>query len=141
MNAQEQVTASNGHTGAKVLPLAEHSQQTDAPDHTVKTPAAARPRSRRTRRLALVAGALIALGRAAYWLYARQFEETDDAQIDGNISNGTPRIGGTLKSVFVVENQRVTPGDLPAKIDPADLEVAVAQAKAAVAQAEAQLRA
>jgi len=37
----------------------------------------------------------------------------------------------------VVDNQRVHAGDLLAEIDPADLEIAVAQARAAVAQAEA----
>ena len=31
-----------------------------------------------------------------YYLYARKFEETDDAQIDGNISNIGPRVTGTV---------------------------------------------
>src|SRR5215813_6661125 len=101
---------------------------------------AVRAPSSRRRQLAIVAGVLlVAGGSTGYWLYGRQFEDTDDAQIDGNISNVSPRIAGTVKSVLVVENQRVSEGDVLAEIDPADLEVAVAQAKAAVAQAEAQL--
>jgi membrane fusion protein (multidrug efflux system) len=101
-----------------------------------------RPSSSRRKQLTILAGVLlVASGSTAYWLYGRQFEDTDDAQIDGNISNVSPRVAGTIKSVLVVENQRVSEGDLLAEIDPADLEVAVAQAKAAVAQAEAQLHA
>jgi membrane fusion protein (multidrug efflux system) len=46
-----------------------------------------------------------------------------------------------LKAVQVVENQRVEAGDLIAEIEPADFEVAVAEAKATVAQATAQLHA
>src|SRR5262249_26753656 len=98
--------------------------------------------SARRRQLAILAGILlVASGSTGYWLYGRHFEDTDDAQIDGNISNVSPRIAGTVKSVMVVENQRVREGELLAEIDPADLEVAVAQAKAVVAQAEAQLHA
>jgi membrane fusion protein (multidrug efflux system) len=105
------------------------------------TAAATRPSSTRARRLALAAAAVLAVGSAGYWLHARQFEDTDDAQIDGNISNLSPKISGTIKAVHVVDNQRVHEGDLLAEIDPADLEVAVAQARAAVAQAEALYRA
>jgi membrane fusion protein (multidrug efflux system) len=89
-----------------------------------------------------LAGLVVAAASAGgYLLHARQFEETDDAQIDGNISSISPRVTGTIQSVYVVENQEVRVGDLLAEIDPADLEVSVLQAKAAVAQAEAQLRA
>ncbi len=84
---------------------------------------------------------LLAVAIGIYWLYARQFEDTDDAQIDANISNIGPRVAGTVTNVFVVENQSVKSGDPLLEIDPTDLNVAVAQAKAAVAQAEAQLQA
>jgi len=82
-----------------------------------------------------------ALAGVAYWLYARAFEDTDDAQIDGNLSNVSSRTAGTVSSVFVVENQRVNQGDLLAELDPSDLQIAVAQAKAEVAGAQAQLEA
>jgi membrane fusion protein (multidrug efflux system) len=72
-----------------------------------------------------------------WWLYARQFEETDDAQIDGDISAVSPRVPGTVTAVHVIDNQEVKQGDLMVELDPTDLEVAVAQARAAVAQAEA----
>jgi len=89
---------------------------------------------------------LVILGVAAvagvlYWLHVRNFEDTDDAQIDGNISNIGPRVSGTVTGVQVVENQTVKAGDVLLQIDPTDLAVAVTQAKAVVAQAQAQLQA
>ena len=82
----------------------------------------------------------VAIGVTAYWLYVRQFEETDDAQIDANISNISPRVSGTITAVNVIENQHVKAGDVLAEIDPRDLKVAVKLAKAQVAEAEAQLK-
>ena len=39
---------------------------------------------------------MLALIAVVYYLYARHFEDTDDAQIDGNISNVSPRVTGTV---------------------------------------------
>ena len=97
------------------------------------------PASRRLLAAGLVA-ALVA-GGAGYWAHARRFETTDNAQVDGDISNLSPRVFGTVKVVHVVDHQRVRAGQLLVELDPADQEVAVAQAQAAVAEAEAQLRA
>jgi membrane fusion protein (multidrug efflux system) len=104
--------------------------------------AAARP-ARSWRRPLIAGGAVLvlALVGVGWWLYARQFEDTDDAQIDGDISNISSRVAGNVKAVYVVDNQPVKAGDLLADIDPADLAVAVAVAKAGVAQAQAQLAA
>jgi len=94
------------------------------------------------RRLRLAAGlALAAVLALAWWLYARRYEETDDAQVDGNVSAVSPRVPGTVIAVHVVENQRVKAGEALVELDPTDLEVALAQARAAVAQAEAQVAA
>jgi membrane fusion protein, multidrug efflux system len=100
------------------------------------------PAPKRSRRpiVFLVLG-LLALAAGIYSIYARQFEDTDDAQIDGNISNIGPRVPGTVTNVYVVENQTVKAGDPLLEIDSTDLSVAVAQARASVAQAEAQLQA
>jgi len=100
----------------------------------------AAPASDWKRRL-IAAGVLVAIGVAAisYWLRVRRFEDTDDAQIDGNISNVSPRVSGNVNAVYVVENQIVKAGDLLAQIDPTDLQIAVEQSMAQVAQAQAQL--
>jgi membrane fusion protein (multidrug efflux system) len=117
----------------------------DLPRPPASDPARAAPRpvpsKRRTQLLALGAVAAIALGGGGYWRHSLQLEETDDAQVDGSISSVSPRVTGTIKAVYVVENQEVRAGDVLAEIDPADLAVSLWEAKAAVAQAEAQLRA
>jgi len=93
---------------------------------------------KRTLRLRVALGLLVvALAAFGWWLYARHFEETDDAQIDGDISAVSPRVPGTVTAVHVVDHQEVKQGDLLVELDPTDLEVAAAQARAAVAQAQA----
>jgi membrane fusion protein (multidrug efflux system) len=102
--------------------------------------AGAKPAGRK-RIIGLVVVLAVAAGGTSYWAYQRQFEDTDDAQIDANISNLSPRVSGTISAVNVVENQRVKVGDVLAEIDPRDLQVAVDLAAAQVAEAEAQLKA
>jgi membrane fusion protein, multidrug efflux system len=81
--------------------------------------------------------AVLVIAAFAWWLHARHFEDTDDAQIDGDITAISARVPGTVVAVHAVDNQQVKEGDLLVELDPTDLEVAVAQARAAVAQAEA----
>jgi membrane fusion protein (multidrug efflux system) len=107
-----------------------------------RQPGDGKARDKGTRRArVLVVLALVALAALAFWLYQRRFEETDDAQIDGNISAVSPRVPGTVTAVYVVDNQRVKEGDVLVELDPTDLQVAVAAARAAVALARAQLAA
>jgi membrane fusion protein (multidrug efflux system) len=84
---------------------------------------------------------LLAAGGVTYWAHSRRFQETDDAQVDGNISNISPRITGTVIAVYVVENQLVKEGEALADIDPVDLQIAVDQARAEVEQSQALLEA
>jgi membrane fusion protein (multidrug efflux system) len=93
------------------------------------------------RSIGLVVLLVLAAVGTGYYLHGRNFEDTDDAQIDGNITSLGPRVSGTVIATHVVENQTVAVGDVLLEIDPADLAVAVVQAKAAVAQAQAQLQA
>ncbi len=102
------------------------------------TPAVTAPASRK-RFVFIGVGLLVVAGSVAYWLHSRAFEDTDDAQVDGTISNISPRITGTVIAVHVVENQPVKEGDVMAEVDPTDLQIALDQARAQVAEAQAQL--
>jgi membrane fusion protein, multidrug efflux system len=95
--------------------------------------------SGRKRIIGISVALVAAIAGTSYWAYERQFEDTDDAQIEANISNISPRVTGTVSAVNVIENQRVKVGDVLAEIDPSDLKVAVDLARAQVAQAQAQL--
>jgi len=97
--------------------------------------------SSRRKVIGIAVAAVVAAVGGFYYVHSLSFEDTDDAQVDGDISAVSPKVSGQLKSVRVVENQHVNAGDLLAEIESSDFEVAVAQAKASVAQAKAQLRA
>jgi membrane fusion protein, multidrug efflux system len=84
---------------------------------------------------------LAAVGGLLYWLHARHFEDTDDAQVDGNLSPIGARINGTVVKVYVNNNQMVNAGDPLVDLDPCDYKVALDEAKAQVAQAASQLAA
>jgi membrane fusion protein (multidrug efflux system) len=88
----------------------------------------------------LIGAGLLALAAVtAWWLHARHYEDTDDAQIDGDLVALSARVPGTVTAVRVADNQVVKQGDVLVELDPTDLEVAAAQARAAVAQASAQI--
>lgn len=99
--------------------------------------AAAAVKKRRNRLRAGAAVVVLALAALIWWLQARRFEDTDDAQIDGHITAVSSRVTGTVVRVLVEDNQMVKEGDPLVELDTADLEVALAQARASVAQAQA----
>ncbi|MFM6976326.1 MAG: HlyD family secretion protein [Sphingobacteriaceae bacterium] len=71
--------------------------------------------------------------------YALHHEETDDAQVEGNISPIAPRLSGYIQDIRVVENQAVKAGDTLIILDNRDLLVRVAQAEAGLENAKAAL--
>jgi membrane fusion protein (multidrug efflux system) len=110
-------------------------------DAAVSTPTAPTAAAARSKRPLVIGGVVLAVAVVAgsYVVRSMQYEETDDAQLDGNISDVSPRIAGNVSAVYVVENQQVKEGDVLASVDPADLEIAVAQARAQVAGAQARV--
>ena len=68
-----------------------------------------------------------------FWLRSRGKESTDDAQVDGHITQIAPRVGGTVAKVHVTNNQPVKAGDVLIEIDPRDYQIAVDRAKAELA--------
>ena len=65
------------------------------------------------------------------------YEDTDDAQVDGDVMPLSARISGQLQEVRVIDGQLVHAGDVLVVIDPKDYKIAVDQAKANLADAEA----
>src|ERR1035438_584057 len=80
--------------------------------------------------LLVLAGA--AMGGYRLWNYLDSYESTDDAEIDGDIYAVTSRIAGTVKVVYIQDNQAVKAGQLLVDLDPRDYEVSLEQAKAAL---------
>src|SRR5246127_2711783 len=76
----------------------------------------------------LVAG--IIFGIKEYIYYGKHID-TDDAQIDGDISPVVARVGGYVDSIFFQENTHVNKGQLLVKIDDRDYQVKLEQAMAA----------
>lgn len=85
---------------------------------------------------------LVGVSGASWWLHARHFETTDDAQIDGHINVVSSRIAGTVLYVNprVENNQYVEAGTLLVELDPSDYQSALDHARADVATREASAR-
>jgi len=88
----------------------------------------------------IVIGVIVLLVLAGVFFYWRSTftEDTDDAQVDGNLYQISSRIQGHVVKVNVSDNQMVKQGDVLAEIDPADYQVALDQAEADLAAAQAQ---
>ena len=89
----------------------------------------------------LVAGAIVVLAIVtALFLFYRNRESTDDAQVDGHITPIAAKISGRVAEVLVTDNQAVKAGQVLLKIDPRDYQAALDQAQAAldVAESDAQ---
>jgi len=90
--------------------------------------------------LALVV-ALCAVAYASYWfLYARHFESTDDAYVDGDVVQITSEVPGTVIGLHADDTQFVARGQPLLKLDPADAEVAVRIAEANLGRAVRSVR-
>ncbi len=91
----------------------------------------------RRRAFAIFFLVLVAIAVAAlfYWLHARNFENTDNAQIDAHLNPISARVDGTITHVYVDDNQTVKPGDPLVDLDPSDFQVALDQALAQLSQA------
>ncbi|MEO6167273.1 MAG: biotin/lipoyl-binding protein, partial [Chitinophagales bacterium] len=79
---------------------------------------------------------IIVIGGAGYgineYIYSLHHVNTDDAQIDSDISPVVTRVTGYVDSIFFEENQVVKKGQLLIKLDERDLRIKVEQAQAAL---------
>src|SRR5713101_535648 len=86
----------------------------------------------------IFAGLVLLVAVFFLWRYLASYESTDDAQIDGHVNSVSARVSGHVLTLNVQDNQYVEKGTVLVEIDPADYEVAVAQARAEYADAQAQ---
>lgn len=77
---------------------------------------------------------------AWYFLYARYYESTDDAYVNGNQVALTPQIGGTVTQVTADEGDFVEKGQPLVLLDPSDTKIALQQAEANLANTVRQVR-
>jgi membrane fusion protein (multidrug efflux system) len=88
-------------------------------------------------RLLAVIGLIVVFAVAVYFWRTSGRQTTDDAQIDGHITQVSGRVGGTVVKVHVKENQVVKAGEVLVELDRRDYEVAVERARADLADAQA----
>ncbi len=90
----------------------------------------------KVRRLLVIGGVVLVAALVGLFLYYRNRESTDDAQVDGHITPVSSKIYGRVAQVLVDDNQAVKAGQVLVRIDPRDYQAALDQAKAALALAE-----
>ena len=105
------------------------SDAKDAPDVTTRTPVYRKP--------VFIIGTLAVLLVAAvlglrYYYYSTTHEYTDDAFIEADAVQVNPRAAGTVRKVYVSDNQQVKAGDLLVELDARDYEARLNQARAAL---------
>ncbi len=81
----------------------------------------------------LIIGAIVLVGLIVgffYSQYRKTHISTDDAFIDGNVHTIAAKISGTVKNIYVNDNQPVKKGDVLVEIDPEDYAVRYREATA-----------
>src|SRR6476620_5848905 len=89
--------------------------------------------------LLLIAGTLAVI----YWLIINYYDDknqTDDAQVDGNIVPALARTDGFVDSVYVEDDQYVHAGDILVTLDTTDLYLQLKQALSALAISNTNLK-
>src|ERR1700751_4471054 len=94
----------------------------------------------KTRRLLFGGGLVLLAVLVGLFLYYRNRESTDDAQVDGHITALSSKVYGRVAEALVTDNQEVKAGQVLVKLDPRDYQAALDQAKAQLALAESDAR-
>ena len=98
---------------------------------------------KKNKRFAITLIAIIIVG-ATFGIYkyiqGQRHEETDDAQVEANISPITPKVSGFVKKYYVEDNQHVNAGDTLVVLDDRDFIIKVKQAETVLAYAKANVQ-
>jgi membrane fusion protein (multidrug efflux system) len=123
-------------------------ESNDAPQAQTQTlvataePAPPAPvKASRRRPILIAAAAVVAVGIFGWWLSVRGIEDTDDAQIDGDVVSVPARTSGVVTAIHFADNHAVKAGDVLAEIDAAPQRARLAQAEADLASAAASAQA
>jgi membrane fusion protein (multidrug efflux system) len=105
---------------------------------------AAEARNLIRRRLFMLLGgavATVAVASLEWWyIVSLGYVSTDDAYVDASVAEITPLTAGPVRAVPVHDTQSVRRGDILVVIDPADQQIALAQAEANYSQAVRRVR-
>ncbi|WP_017257957.1 HlyD family secretion protein [Pedobacter arcticus] len=91
-----------------------------------------KPKSKSAKVIPFILGVLILIGAIfgiKEYIYFSKHVDTDDAQIDGDISPVVARVGGYVDSIYFEENQHVNANQLLVKLDDREFKVKLAQAQ------------
>jgi membrane fusion protein (multidrug efflux system) len=80
---------------------------------------------------------LLVIGAGIFYWRSTFTEDTDDAQVDGDLYQVSSRVTGQVIKVYIDDNQQVQIGQPIAEIDPKDYQVALEQAQANLASSQA----
>ena len=116
------------------------------PQASPPEPSVGAPPAHPARKWLLLAGIVVALVVAGYFLMpwlntVMNTVSTEDAYINGHATFVAPRVSGQVMKVLIDDNQRVKKGDLLVQLDKEPYQVQVALKRAAVRAAEANLAA
>jgi membrane fusion protein (multidrug efflux system) len=109
---------------------------------TQATPSPAAPAPRRlgtASRIAIAAASAAVIAWLAHFFYGMYYyAETDDAFVAGHVHQVSAQVDGTVLEVLVHDNQDVKAGDVLARLDPLEFQLAVEKNQAGAAQAQAE---
>jgi membrane fusion protein, multidrug efflux system len=118
--------------------------ETQQPNHEAPANGTGKPKQERSWIRLAIFGILLAVG--VIWggmklIRSFSYQETDDAQISGDLYPVSPRVPGTVIDVRVKLNQNVKAGDTLLTIDPSDYQIRRDMAEAQLLKARASVTA
>jgi membrane fusion protein (multidrug efflux system) len=85
--------------------------------------------------LGLIGLVVVVIAGWILWNYLESYENTDDAEIAGHITQVSSRVSGRVVGVYVEDTQQIAKGQTVVDLDPRDYELALQQAEANLGQA------
>jgi membrane fusion protein, multidrug efflux system len=117
----------------------EARTEVDRQDRVVPLPTRKARRKGKTLLISLAALVLLAATTCYYLFFVAPFESTDDAFIDGYITQLSSRVPGQVLRLLVHDNEWVKRGQMLVQLDPRDFRASLAQAQAQLAAARGAL--